>query len=85
MNVNLSIEENMKKSTNELQLTKREVQLLAMFREGKTSKEIADHLNLSFFTIETHRKNIHQKLGTHKMMHAINIYEKYADSKFVKT
>ena len=75
----------MKKSTNEFQLTKRELQLLAMFREGKTSKEIADYLNLSFFTIETHRKNIHQKLGTHKMMHAINIYEQHSGGKFVKT
>ena len=74
----------MKKNTNEFQLTKREIQLLGMFREGKTSKEIANYLNLSFFTIETHRKNIHQKLGTHKMMHAINMYEQYSRHKFSK-
>lgn len=75
----------MKKSTNQFQLTKREIQLLAMFREGKTSKEIAGNLNLSFFTIETHRKNIHHKLGTHKMMHAINLYEQGSGRNFVKT
>ena len=74
----------MKKSTNQFQLTKREIQLLAMFREGKTSKEIAGNLNLSFFTIETHRKNIHHKLGTHKMMQAINIYEEHSGRNFIK-
>ena len=74
----------MKKSTNRFQLTKREIQLLAMFREGKTSKEIAGNLNLSFFTIETHRKNIHHKLGTHKMMQAINLYEEHSGHNFIK-
>ena len=55
-------------------LTRREKQLLEMFSEGKTSSECATELNVSYFTVETHRKNIHHKLGTHKMLHAVNAY-----------
>jgi len=44
---------------NNLKLTKRETQLLELFRQGKTSKECAEKLNVSYFTVETHRKNIH--------------------------
>jgi DNA-binding CsgD family transcriptional regulator len=59
---------------NKFKLTKREIQLLEMFREGKTSSECAKELYLSYFTVETHRKNIHHKLGTHKLINAISIY-----------
>ena len=58
----------------EIKLTKREVQLLEMFEMGKTSKECANELHVSYFTIETHRKNIHSKLGTHKIIQAVKIY-----------
>jgi DNA-binding NarL/FixJ family response regulator len=58
---------------DKLKLTKREMQLLEMFREGKTSKDCAEELHVSYFTIETHRKNIHHKLGTHKMINAVNL------------
>ena len=56
-------------------LTKRESQLLQMFRVGKTSRECAEELHLSYFTVETHRKNIHHKLGTHKLINAVNTLE----------
>ena len=59
---------------NKHKLTKRERQLLEMFRQGKTSKECAEELFISYFTVETHRKNIHHKLGTHKMLNAVNVY-----------
>lgn len=45
------------------QLSKREIEVLKLIVEGKTNKEIADHLVLSIFTVETHRKHIHSKLG----------------------
>lgn len=51
------------------QLTKRERQLLRYFALGKTTPEIAAELHLSTFTVDTHRKNIKQKLGTN------NLYE----------
>jgi len=46
-----------------LNLTKKEIQIAALIKEGKTSKEIADLLNLSKRAIEFHRENIREKLG----------------------
>ena len=43
-------------------LTEREIQVLQMVVEGKTSKEIAGVLNLSGRTIDSHRSNIMGKL-----------------------
>ena len=43
-------------------LTKREIELIQLLKSGKTTKEIAQNLFLSTFTIETHRKNIFRKL-----------------------
>lgn len=41
----------------------REREVLQLLSEGMTSKEIASRLDLSAKTIETHRRNISQKLG----------------------
>ena len=46
-------------------LTDREREVLQLMAEGRTSKEIATHLNLSIKTIETHRMNIMEKLNIH--------------------
>ena len=54
-------------------LTNRELQLLEMFKSGKTSKDCATELHISYYTVETHRKNIHRKLGTHKIINAVNL------------
>jgi len=43
-------------------LSEREIEVLAEIAKGFTSSEIADSLNISTRTVETHRKNIHQKL-----------------------
>ena len=43
-------------------LSRREAQILKMISEGMLNKDIAEKLCLSIQTIETHRKNIHQKL-----------------------
>jgi two-component system response regulator NreC len=44
-------------------LSAREREILQLVAEGKSSKEIAGMLNLSAYTIETHRSNIMQKLN----------------------
>jgi len=46
-----------------LKLTPTEIQVANLIRQGKTTKEIAELLNLSSRTIESHRKNIRKKMG----------------------
>jgi DNA-binding CsgD family transcriptional regulator len=46
-----------------LSLTPTEIQIAGMVREGKMSQEIADVLNLSKRTVESHRAGIRKKLG----------------------
>ena len=46
-------------------LTVREREIVHLLAEGKVSKEIAEWLNISVHTVETHRSNIMQKLGVH--------------------
>jgi DNA-binding NarL/FixJ family response regulator len=43
-------------------LTKREIEILKRVKQDKTTEQIADELCLSYFTVQTHRKNISQKL-----------------------
>jgi DNA-binding NarL/FixJ family response regulator len=44
-------------------LTKRELEILKLIKDDFTTEQIATSLNLSFYTIETHRKNIKHKLN----------------------
>ena len=43
-------------------LTDREREVVQLHAEGYTTKQIAEHLNVSVKTVETHRRNIMQKL-----------------------
>ncbi len=46
-------------------LTSREREILQLLAEGKSNKEIAGSLNLSLYTVETHRRNLQDKLNLH--------------------
>ena len=46
-------------------LTEREREILQLIAEGKTSREIAELLNLSTSTVDTHRGHIMEKLDLH--------------------
>jgi two-component system response regulator NreC len=48
-------------------LSPREREILQLIAEGKTSKEVATHLNLSIYTIDGHRTRIMEKLGLHSI------------------
>jgi DNA-binding NarL/FixJ family response regulator len=55
-------------------LSAREREVLQQLAEGKGTKVIADHLNVSIKTIETYRKNLMDKLD----LHSIAALTKYA-------
>jgi len=48
-------------------LSDREREVLQLMAEGKTTKEVAAHLNVSVKTVETHRTNIMTKLDIHSI------------------
>ena len=48
---------------SEKQLTEREMEILLLIAAGLTNTKIAAELNISEYTVETHRKNINSKLG----------------------
>jgi DNA-binding CsgD family transcriptional regulator len=48
-------------------LTDREREVLQLIAEGKTAKEVANDLNISPTTVETHRTHIQEKLGLHSV------------------
>jgi len=52
-------------------LTSREREILHMLAEGKSNKDIATLLNLSLYTVETHRRNLQDKLNLHSIAELI--------------
>jgi two-component system, NarL family, response regulator NreC len=48
-------------------LTSREREILQLVAEGKSNKDVANILNLSVYTVETHRSNIMEKLNLHSV------------------
>ena len=48
-----------------IRLTRSEMKICHYLQAGYSSKDIADTLNISIETIQTHRKNIRKKLGLH--------------------
>jgi len=52
-------------------LTSREREILQLVAERKSTKEIALALNISVYTIETHRRNLHEKLNLHSLAELI--------------
>jgi len=48
-------------------LTAREREVLQLVAEGRSNKELAALLNLSLYTVETHRTHILQKLNLHSV------------------
>ncbi len=54
-------------------LTRREVEVLQLIRDGQKNKQIADQLSISENTVNFHIKNIVGKLGANDRTHAVTI------------
>lgn len=59
-------------STGRTDLTGRELEVLTLVGEGKTSKEIAEELFISENTVRNHVRNILDKLGMKSRFEAVN-------------
>lgn len=62
--------------TLEEPLTNRELSVLQLMKQGLLSKEIANSLNVSINTINTHRQNILQKLKANNSIEAVNLAQR---------
>jgi DNA-binding NarL/FixJ family response regulator len=56
----------------QLNITKRELEILHFILEGHKNKEIAEILNIAERTVEFHKQNIHVKLGVNN---SIDLYK----------
>ena len=52
-------------------LTVREREILHLLAGGKSNKDIAGMLGLSLYTVETHRRNLQEKLNLHSLAELI--------------
>lgn len=55
----------------QLHLTFREVEIIRLIKAGLNNDQIAERLGVSFFTVKTHRKNIHFKLNINNVAELI--------------
>ena len=55
------------------ELSEREVEVLEQIAGGLTNAEIAERLNVSVRTVETHRAHVHQKLGVRTRAELVRI------------
>lgn len=54
-----------------LQLSQRELELLRWLAEGYSSKQIADYMDISKHTVDTHRRNLIQKTGCYNIVQLV--------------
>lgn len=61
----------------QLELTKRELEILKLVKEGYLSKEISDRLSISLHTVNTHRQRLLAKLGANNSLEALSFATKF--------
>ena len=64
-------------NSREVSLTKKEREIVKVILEGKESKDIAEHFNISVNTVATHRKNILKKLKARNVGEMVKILSMY--------
>ena len=61
------------KTNDDVELSKREIDVLVAVAKGMMNKEIADQMNISIHTVISHRKNITKKTGI-KSVAGLTVY-----------
>lgn len=61
-----------KQGTNDFGLTERETEILQYLVNGKSYKMIADAMNISYHTVNSHIKKIYDKLQVHSVSEAVS-------------
>ncbi len=83
-NVLVKLEENRRKikrmQPKKGVLSRRELEILELVAQNKTSLEISEILNIAHNTVKTHRRNMHKKLGLESRLDLID----YAKEHFYK-
>ncbi|MBA5629654.1 response regulator transcription factor [Moheibacter lacus] len=64
---------NPEKIQSDIKLGKRELEIIKLLSQSKTSEEIAEELNISPLTVSTHRKNIFRKTASKNMIELISL------------
>jgi len=59
--------------TKNYELSDREIELVSLLAQGLSSEEIAKEMYLSRHTVDTHRRNIHNKTGTRNSVELLNL------------
>ena len=54
-------------------LTDRETEILALLADGMSTRDVAERLDISPLTVQSHVKNILAKLGVHTKVEAVRI------------
>ena len=61
----------------QIELTKREIEILRLVKIGLLSKEISTKLSISLHTVNTHRQRFLEKLGANNSFEAVNFASRF--------
>jgi DNA-binding NarL/FixJ family response regulator len=64
----LEAQSRVREQINDAHLTQREKEIISLMEKDLSNKQIADQLDISVRTVETHRKNIFRKTGTNNVL-----------------
>ena len=64
----LEKQSSLRKTLNDVHITLREKEIIILMEKDFSNKQIADKLDISVRTVETHRKNILKKTGTNNLL-----------------
>ena len=64
---------NQAKPPSDYNLTKKETEVLTLLSEGNSYKMVAAKMDITYFTVNTHVRNIYEKLHVHSVSEAVSM------------